>query len=463
MSVSHSAQYEPTHSDVWTVLEELPHRIEALLKRHESSRELGFEAFERELHALFTHAECAATREALERQDVDLPQVFIDGHEHRRVYRGEKTYLCAVGPVTAMRTLYRARPGERAVAALERRVGIVEGYWTPHAARQGAMLCAHLVPREAEEVLAALGNMAPSKSLLDRLPKALCARWEDERPRFEAQVREAALEVPDTACTMAVSLDGVMAPMKGSEGGGYREASCASVSLYDAEGERLSTLRMARMPEEKKATLKTMVAAEVEAVLRKRPDLELVKIADGAKDNWTFLGEVLPKGVELIDFWHAAEHLKDAFDAAYGADDAQAMAQFEKYRHRLRHETGGVGRVIRALRHLRSQHPGNERIAQALGYFRNNQHRMGYPEAKAHGLPIGSGVVEATCKTLVTERLKRSGMRWSVRGGQAILTLRAWLQSNRFDSAWAALSDTYRSEVSAPNNVVPLRRRTRIH
>ena len=77
------------------------------------------------------------------------------------------------------------------------------------------------------------------------------------------------------------------------------------------------------------------------------------------------------------------------------------MAQFEKYRHRLRHETGGVGKVIRALRHLRSQHPGNERIAQALGYFRNNQHRMGYAEAKAQGLPCpvptsGAGQREPT-------------------------------------------------------------------
>ena len=70
-------------------------------------------------------------------------------------------------------------------------------------------------------------------------------------------------------------------------GGGYREASCASVSLYDGEGERLSTVRMARMPESKKVTLKTMVGAEVEAVLGQRPDLQLVKIADGANDNWT--------------------------------------------------------------------------------------------------------------------------------------------------------------------------------
>ena len=461
MSVSHSAQYEPTRVDVWTVLKELPHRVGELLKHHESSRELGFEVLEQELHALFTHAECAATSEALERADVDLPYVFIDGQKYHRVYRGEKTYLCAVGPVAAMRTLYRARPGERAVAAMERKMGIVEGYWTPHAARQGAMLTAHLVPREAEEVLGVLGNMTPSKSSLDRLPKALSARWEAQRPQFEARVREDTLEVAATACTVAVSLDGVMAPMK-TRGGGYREASCASVSLYDGEGERLSTVRMARMPESKKVTLKTMVGAEVEAVLGQRPDLQLVKIADGAKDNWTFLSRVLPEGVELIDFFHAAQHLSDAFDAAYGANDPKAVAQFEKYRHLLRYDDDGVTQVIRALRHLRSKHPECERIAQVLGYFRNNRHRMGYAEAKDQGLPIGSGVVEATCKTLVTERLKRSGMRWSERGGQAVLTLRALLQSHRFESGWSLLLQTYRADVSAPDNVVPLRR-PRIH
>ena len=82
---------------------------------------------------------------------------------------------------------------------------------------------------------------------------------------------------------------------------------------------------------------------------------------------------------------------------------------------------------------------------------------MGYAQAKDRGLPIGSGVVEATCKTLVTERLKPSGMRWSERGGQAILTLRALLQSNRFDSGWPLLSQTYLADVSAPDNVVPMR------
>ena len=87
-----------------------------------------------------------------------------------------------------------------------------------------------------------------------------------------------------------------MAPMRG----GYREAGCATCSLVDGDGERLHSVRMGRMPESHKATLKTMVAAEVEAVLGQRPDLTVVKLADGAKDNWTFLTRALPAGVELI-------------------------------------------------------------------------------------------------------------------------------------------------------------------
>ena len=259
----------------------------------------------------------------------------------------------------------------------------------------------------------------------------------------------------DAARAVVVSLDGVMAPMR--DAGGYREAGCATVSLVDADGERLHSVRMGRMPESHKATLKTMVAAEVEAVLVKRPDLTVVKVADGAKDNWTFLTRALPDGVELIDFYHAVEHLKDAFDTAHGADSPTAAAQFKKYRHLLRHEADGVNRVIRALLYLRSKSPGNERIAQVLGYFRGNRHRMRYADAKAQGLPIGSGVVEAACKTLVTERLKRSGMRWGPRGGQAILTLRSLVQSRRFDHAWTLLAQSYRTPVSCPDNVVPLR------
>ena len=130
------------------------------------------------------------------------------------------------------------------------------------------------------------------------------------------------------------------------------------------------------MPESHTATLKTMVAAEVEAVLDKRPDLTVVKLADGAKDNWRFLTGALPAGVELIDFYHAPEQLKGAFDVAHGVGSPKAAARFEKFRHLLRHESDGVKRVIRALVDLRSKHPNRERIAQGLGYFRGNRRRM---------------------------------------------------------------------------------------
>jgi hypothetical protein len=80
-------------------------------------------------------------------------------------------------------------------------------------------------------------------------------------------------------------------------------------------------------------------------------------------------------------------------------------------------------------------------------------------EVRAASLPIGSGVVEAACKTLASQRLKRSGMRWRQPGGQAILTLRALIQSERFGHGWAMLSATYKTSVVVPSNVTPFPRK----
>jgi hypothetical protein len=433
-----------------------------------------FERFEREVHALFIAAEREVLAEELARLDVDLPYVEVGGVRHHRVLKSTETYLSAVGPLTVARTLYRAGRAP-AVVPLELRAGIVEGQWTALAARQGAYLVAHLSPREAEGVLAELGNMTPSKSSLDRLPKRLGERWEAERETFEASLR-AELMVPEATVTLCASLDGVLVPMKDGEReakraqaraegketrgpAGYREVGCATLSFYDAQGERLKTARFARMPEAKKATLKSTLAAEVHAALAQRPTLAVVKVADGAKDNWTFLDTLVPEGQAVVDFFHAAEQLQDAFDAAYGEHTPAAQAQGQKYRHLLRDDEHGVAKVIRALTYLKRKHPRRKRIAQVLGYFRGHRHRMSYAALRAASLPIGSGVVEAACKTLATQRLKRSGMRWRHPGGQAILTLRALIQSERFDHGWSMLSATYKTQVVLPENVTPLPRK----
>ena len=85
--------------------------------------------------------------------------------------------------------------------------------------------------------------------------------------------------------------------------------------------------------------------------------------------NWSYLGAVLPQGIEIIDFYHACEHLKAAFDAAYGENSSRSKAQFEKYRHLLRDEVDGIEKVIRALCHLRDTHPRKRKLATALLTF----------------------------------------------------------------------------------------------
>ena len=240
---------------------------------------------------------------------------------------------------------------------------------------------------------------------------------------------------------------------RGRRGTG-REAGCATLSFYDPEGERLDTLSIARMPEPKKATLKTMLSAELDIALAKRPDLDVVSVADGAHDNWRYFDALAPEATAVVDFFHAAEQLKAALDTCYGDNDSKGRAQFHKLRHVLLEDSDGVEKVIRALDYQRKKFPRRTRIGEVVRYFRRNRHRMRYADTQARHLPIGSGVVEAACKTLVTQRLKRSGMRWRHAGGQAILTLRALVQSSRFDQAWALLSDTCRQEVIVPNNVV---------
>jgi hypothetical protein len=433
-----------------------------------------FVDFEKELHAKIMEFEREVIAEQMARADVDVGAIVVDGTTYRRVVRCQETYFTAAGPVQVLRTLYknRSEDGERAISPMELRLGVIEGRWTPLAAQQAVWVVAHLTPLRAEELFARIGNMTPSKSSLDRLPKAMSARWEQERVEFEKALRDGDV-IPQHAVTVAVSLDGVLAPMRDGDAqkkrektaeegrltrgpAGYREVGCGTLSFCDAEGDMISAVRIARMPEPKKATLKRTLLSDVTAALAERPELRLVKIADGALDNWTFLANEVPGGVEILDFYHAVEHLDGALGSVYGEGTIEARKRFAALRFELQEETDGAEKVIRALNYLRKKHPTNARVMKELAYFRNNRHRMRYQEFAAAGLPIGSGVVEAACKTLVTQRMKQSGMRWDEAGGQAILTVRGWTQSgDRFDRAWVLLAATYQAEVVVLHNVVP--------
>jgi hypothetical protein len=307
----------------------------------------------------------------------------------------------------------------------------------------------------------------------------LQAGWKDRAEVVESELRKAE-HVPDDAATICVSLDGVMAPMRdgdaaakrkaSAENGqltrgpaGYREVGCGTISFYDAEGAFLKTVRMGRMPETKKSTLKDMLRSELGQAFAERPDLKLVAVADGANDNWSYLqDEVLdfldddhPK-VAILDFFHATEHISAALGAMYGEGSVKARTKFNEYRGLLLEDPKGVEKVIRSLAYLKKQFPKVEKLTQVLAYIRRHRHMMRYAAYRDEALPIGSGVIEAACKTLVTQRMKNSGMRWGQEGGQAVLTLRSWTQSDRFDRAWALIAAEYRLKVTTLANVVRL-------
>ena len=433
------------------------------------------DTFEQELHRLFVAAEREALGQDLSRCDLDVPTIEVAGERYHRVLRCATTYNSAVGPVRVERSLYRRPHGEPALCPLALRAGIIEGYWTPLAATQAAWVVAPLTPKAGAELFDLLGNMTPSQSTLDRLPKALSVHWEAQRPHVEATLRHQEA-IPTEAVAMAVSLDGVMAPMKDGERpakrqraraqgqlpsgpAGYQEVGWATVSYYDRNGVRLCTRRMARMPEANKATLKRQLTAEVMGALIQRPHLRVVKGAAGAPDNWSYLSAVLPVGQEVLDFYHAAEHLGAALGAAYGEGTSKYQERLETLSAVLRDAPEGVDTVMGALGRLRTRYPRRQAIHKALAYFREHRHRMRSRDLRAQNLPIGSGVVEAACKTLVSQRLKRSGMRWRTAGGQAILTFRALCQSERFERAWSLLSETYKRSVTLPRKVIAFTKR----
>jgi hypothetical protein len=456
--------------------------VDALKKQDEKPFSADeFNRFERELAERLREVGREALAGELKKADVDVDCVLIEGVEHRRVLRGTETYMTTMGPVKVERSLYKDRtdPGARAVAALEGRLGVIGGFWLPEAAKQALWVVSQMTPGVSEELFQRVGSMQPSKSSLDRLPKEIDARWEENREAFERELR-AVTEIPEDTKSIAVSLDGVLAPMKdgkavetreraANEGrlsqgpAGYREVGCATISFCNEDGEMISAIRMARMPEANKLELKAMLIDELGAILAARPELPVVKVADGAEDNWTFLQNAIPTGAEVLDFFHAAEHLGAALAAAYGDGSRQARMRFQELREILLEDCDGVEQIIRSLVYLSNKHPRNKRIREVLGYFRKHRLKMRYFELKEMGMPIGSGPVEAACKTLVAQRMKQSGMRWGMHGGQGVLTVRGWTQSERFDHAWATLAASRRLQITVLDNVLafPSRERAR--
>jgi len=161
----------------------------------------------------------------------------------------------------------------------------------------------------------------------------------------------------------------------------------------------------------------------------------VVFLGDGAKWVWELARVNFPGVVCILDFYHAVEHLSTLIKLLYGEGSQKFKELFPRWRRALRRNR--IGWIIAlAKRDLPSDPNARKTAQEQIDYFENNRSRMQYKTYLDAGYFIGSGVVEAGCKSVVGQRLKQSGMRWSVKGARQILNIRCALASGLFDSLW---------------------------
>lgn len=466
------------------VLVEVPERLAKVLERLVKADALGeqmasgtekldWRRLSSEIEAAGAAAEREISRRALQRLDERGKNITVDGKTYRRVGRHEGTYYTKAGPVTLLRSLYRnaAVRNDKTVDAIALKLGCVEDGWLPETADAMACLLQSVPAGEAEKLAAKLGRVQYSASSFKRVGTAVGGLYEAQRGDIEDALIEACV-IPDKTHSLTVSLDRVALPMeidvprkagrpkkdapKRSIARVFEMAWVGTVSLVDAKGEALHTIRYGavatKMPEKPDQLLESMLG-DVRALLAKQPGLKVTAVCDGAKDlvdlldaNFTqaSLGVAVTR---LVDFWHVIEKLGKATTVMFGAAGSQRLGQWKL---RLLNSPHAPAQILRELHDSGREYQKvgeTMPVHDAITYLTNQADRMGYVAARAEGRNIGSGSVEATCKSLVQVRMCRSGARWKRDSAQAVLSLRALALSDRWDRALELTLEPLRRDV----------------
>lgn len=497
---------------------------------------VDYGGFEEQVSARTAEVEAAVHQVALTSLDINEPFVRVWGKDYRRLQRAERTYSTMAGPVTVMRTLYR-EVGQRNGPSLDvvgQRAGVVDRRWLPRTARAMAHLLAQGTSREAHTTSAELLRLPYSRSSFERVGHAVGDQFTSRRGTVEPRlIRE--MHLPPTVCSVSVAIDRVAVPMEEPPSAedqrqrrvkpiqipkamrqeldavrprrklnsrleakmrhlqralgertppkvarNFRMAYCATLSLHDAQGKAIQTLRYGRMPPAPHSleavthrqvhTLMERLRDDLQALLERRPGLQVVLLADGAPELWNLYARHLHAkalGVEptqLVDAWHVLEYVGSAA-RLLEARGRQRPGLFNRWRAMLLEEDNGAEKLLQALQkcglHTARNEQGQRPVGDAIRYIRARLPRMNYAAARKAGLPIGSGVVEATCKSLVSQRMRRAGSRWKPKTGNEVLQLRALQLSDRWDQAMRLTLKPLRKAVrpiAAPAAAHPRRR-----
>jgi hypothetical protein len=380
---------------------------------------------------------------------------------HKQTYRLNKRTPAAVatsfGPITLRSWLYLcSEDGEPGLHPLHVSLGIGAGAATPLLTERVARLSVEHTQAEVRQWLRREHGLHWSNDRLRAavrdfrqhlapfvagLQQARLVHWLQQAERSRGRHRP----------VLAAGRDGIMLPMRCS---GYQEASTATVSVYDRRRRRLGTVYLGQLPETKQTTLSQALTDLLRGVLRAYtgPVPRLAYITDKGSAPEDYYRRVLKKMKHpregrplawewVLDFYHVCGYLSQMAEALFGAGTAAAAQWFAKMRRWLRERRQGAAQVARSASQLldRRKMTKAQRAAywKGYGYLRRHRRWMDYEGYRRRGLPLGSGVTEAACKTVFTQRFKRSGMRWGHESGQVIVDLRVAYLSGIWEEAFA--------------------------
>jgi hypothetical protein len=444
----------------------------------------GVESLTNTLHAGLLEIGRLALERYIQAFEQDLSSIEVGSTRWHRTDRTEKKFLTKFGEITLSRGLYyrRDEKGEaektKALVPLDCAWGMLGRYVTVDVVEALLSASASMTPGETSAFFGKVAGITPSTSVIYKVIQGDGDRLKEFVDRHQQERWEQA-KIPNESEVFVASFDGANVclrepgPKRGrpierprygeqdkqenvNEVTSYRNVMVGAFTNYksrevvDTSGEntwkpeRLQSHYLAEMPEQGFGTFREQSIAAIEQLSKQFREEGVIKLLlmDGGRNlwNWAKSEPCFESFDWLLDFYHASEHLSAVAESLFGKQQAEAKKWYSKWRRKLKHEENAVEGLIRSINyHLQSKKLTGTRKAAAgreRTFFMNNRDKMNYAIYVEAGYPIGSGPVEAACKTIVKERMGRSGMRWNRKSGGKILNLRVLSKSGQWDSMW---------------------------
>jgi hypothetical protein len=382
------------------------------------------------------------TGELLNRFDVDGTPIVMGDIKYTKRSIDPKPYQTPYGEVTVERCVYQTSKGGSIYCPMEHRARII-GTSTPRFAKIVSSKYSALGAQEVVRDLAENHARPVARSFVKNLADLVGSIVETKEDVWSY----CAPVLQQPVATVSLGLDGTTIRM---DDGSYREAMVGSIGLYDNEGERMYTVYCGAAPEYGKQIFLDRFDREIRNTKRLYPSATYLGVADGAPDNWTFLEK--HTDLLVLDFYHASEYLTGAMEGVFSGTRAHAQGYqwLQTACHDLKHKMGAASRLLLELtgwKSLKLSQERMEKVKKAVTYFANNKNLMGYYSFVKRNLPIGSGVTEAACKTIIKQRLCKSGMKWKLDGAAKVISLRCLAQTGgRWNQFWQNI-DQYGGQV----------------